>query len=530
MAEDIKNNVENVIDSIIQDVQTETLVVASFYANPDLFLDYNEVIVEKYDFYHDTTRFLYNSIKEIYYYHTSGATGTKSTRIDEVKVNIYMNEDEERAKKWKKLKGYSYIERIMRISDLEDFEEYFNKLKKYSLLRELERKGFPAQKLLKKKNFDAASADDIVNFMERELLNIGTKIGGLEDSVILGRDMLQVVEKWREKPDFGIDIPFDTINNLIRGWRKKKLMLLGLHSGCGKSRISSKIVCFVGIYLQTPILVMVNEQDKDEWDAMILSSVINNKEFHTEENGIGKLMKKYRIDGIDETKIVTATYNEREGEIITLAAQFIEDNSCIHFMVLGKFDEPTIKRQIKRHKIRNKCEYYLYDTLKAPDHDWQGFVKTGDTLKSICMELDMGGMGTFQLTDDSLFDEILTSQAIANGKHIKHIADHLFMAKPLPRQDYEKYKILKPEDELNDSRIVDFEIKFDYYILFMDKNRGGKDKDKIILQVNKGRNMWIEEGLCVESDNQKEHRELKKEFGRLKKEKEVRNMKTALGK
>jgi hypothetical protein len=69
-----------------------------------------------------------------------------------------------------------------------------------------------------------------------------------------------------------------------------------------------------------------------------------------------------------------------------------------------------------------------------------------------------------------------------------------------------------------------------YYVVFVDKNRGGKDKDRICLRVDKGKNMWIEEGYLILSEDEKELKRIRREHKKLKQEKEVQKLKAELGK
>ncbi|WP_063562923.1 DnaB-like helicase C-terminal domain-containing protein [Paenibacillus sp. O199] len=493
------------------------LIVGSMYLNPDLFLDYSELIKSNYDFNQASNKFLYDSLVDLYSQHAG-------TEINEVKINIYMNSDTDRKAKYEYLKGYKYIDRIMKLVDLDDFPTYYEKLKKYSLLREFERKGFPVQKLMGRKDFDKICTEDIIKGMEYQINTIGTVIGGVEDSIILGHNMPDKIEEWELTPDVGVPIPFAIINGLLRGLRGKKFNLFGMHSGCGKSRTTSKIACHLGIKLQIPVLVLVNEQDEAEWLGMQISCVLNNPEF-----GFDIQMKRKGIDGIDETKIVTGTLNKDEKEIVKEAAQYIKANSKIYFLELNKYDENTLKRQIKRHKLRN-CQLIIYDTMKAPDHDWMTFVRTADMLKEVASTEDIPVWSTFQLTDDSLFNDMLTSQAIANGKHIKHVADSLMMAKPISRDQYDKFVIYNPNDPFIGESTTQLEMHINYYMVVIDKNRGGKDKDILCFEVDKGKNLWIEKGYLVPSQGEKELKQLKKENKKLKTEKEVANLRKALNK
>jgi replicative DNA helicase len=493
------------------------MIVGSFYTNPDLFLDYGELIKSKYDFNQPSNKFMYDSLMDLYSQHAG-------TEINEVKINIYMYSDPERKAKYEFLKGYKYIERLMKMVDLDDFPTYYEKLKKYSLLREFERKGFPVQKLMEKKGFEKLTNEQIIKGMEYQINTIGTVIGGVEDSVMLGKNMPEKIKNWKKSPDVGLPIPFTIINNLIRGLRGKKFNLFGMHSGCGKSRTTSKIACYLGIKLKIPVLVMANEQDEDEWDAMVISCVLNNPEF-----GFDIQMKRLGIDGIDETKIVTGALNEVESKLVDEAAEYIAQNTNIYFLELGNYDELTLKRQIKRHQLRG-CKLCIYDTMKAPDHDWMSFVKTADMLKEVAKELNIAMWSTFQLTDDSLFNDMLTSQAIANGKHIKHVADGLMMAKPISRDQYDKFVIYNPNDPFVGESTSQLDMQVNYYMCFLDKNRGGKDKDVICFEVDKGKNLWIERGYLVPSQEEKELKRLKKENKKLKSEQEVVRLRKALNK
>ncbi|MNY52023.1 hypothetical protein D3C86_1876630 [compost metagenome] len=67
-------------------------------------------------------------------------------------------------------------------------------------------------------------------------------------------------------------------------------------------------------------------------------------------------------------------------------------------------------------------------------------------------------------------------------------------------------------------------------MVFMDKNRGGKDKDILCLEVDKGKNLWIERGYLVQSSEEKELKRLKKESKKLKQEQEVVKLREALNK
>src|SRR5690606_18610100 len=214
-----------------------------------------------------------------------------------------------------KLGGWKHIEKQMELSDPDDIENYFDSIKKYSLVREFARKGFPVQKILHHKSFPKMKAEDIVRFMRFNVDNINTVIGGGKSSVLLGKDLKQTIQKWKESPDIGEEIPFPLWHSLFRGWRKGKLIVDGMMSGNGKSRRASKVAAYVGMKKSIPTLVLVNEQEKEEWDAMMASVVANNKEF-----GFWQSEEDY----IDETDILLGQCTDEQYAKLDLITDWIE--------------------------------------------------------------------------------------------------------------------------------------------------------------------------------------------------------------
>ena len=132
--------------------------------------------------------------------------------------------------------GYSTIQGYMEIADLNDFSQYYDTLKKFSLIRELDRKGFPTSRILDHPKFDKISSDKIIMSMRASLDKIQTVIGGQSDSILLGQDMLKTVLNWKDKPAMGYHFPWDMWTFFFRGWRSGKLVIDGMLSNEGKSR------------------------------------------------------------------------------------------------------------------------------------------------------------------------------------------------------------------------------------------------------------------------------------------------------
>lgn len=149
-------------------VASEICFVGALYSNPDLYVSYGNFMRSKYDFSDPVTRFFYDNL-ETYYL-------TFSQSVDETKLNVFMSQNTERLQEYKKYKGWKTIERFMQTSDTSDIGNYFQLVKKYSLLREYERNGFPVEKILNHKRFDSLTANDIYRIIRVKTDKINTVI------------------------------------------------------------------------------------------------------------------------------------------------------------------------------------------------------------------------------------------------------------------------------------------------------------------------------------------------------------------
>lgn len=464
-------------DNLYYDIATEVLFVGCLYSKPQLFINYESLVKSKYDFHDDDMRFLYDCF-DIYY-------KTFSQEITETKITIFMSQDNDRAKKFKSIGGWKTIERQIEICDVNDIENYYKIIKKYSLIREFGRKGFPIEKLVKHKHFNKMSPDDVVNYMSYNISNISTVIGGGKTAVILGHDATKKIEEWSIEPDMGEKLPFPIWTDLFRGWRKKKLILDGMLSNEGKSRKVARIAAYMSIIEKQPLLILANEMDEDEFFAMLLSTVMNSSEFGFNCN-------------IEERKVLLGTYDsEDEYELALEVGKYIEENSKIYFLEMNSYSDDDLRREIKKYTLLG-VNFVFYDTLKGYHTDaWDTLKQTATMLKDIGNELNVGIYGSFQLSDEAKNFNIedFNSSIIANSKQIKHICDHMLLGRRIPLSRYDKYMIKHDswgEIELDRNKV--------YYGNMIEKNRGGAKGVIVVYEVNLDLNTWIEKGYLIKNE------------------------------
>ena len=147
-------------------VQAEILFVGSIAKDLDLIVNYSTFMRSKYDFSDPATKFFYDNL-ETYFL-------TFSQTLDETKMNVFMSQNEERLKLYKQYKGWKTLQRFMTLADENDVKNYFDTVKKYSLVREYGRNGFPVEKILSHRNFDKMSPNDIYRIIRTKADKINT--------------------------------------------------------------------------------------------------------------------------------------------------------------------------------------------------------------------------------------------------------------------------------------------------------------------------------------------------------------------
>lgn len=463
------------------DIINEGLVVGCIYKDPDVYIEYGTTIKSKYDFFDDVTKFLFDCFEDYY--------KSFSQEVSESQVNTFMVKDNDRKLKYKKYGGWKTIQRFIDLCNVDDFQNYYDTLKKYSLIRELGRLGFPTQRILEHPKFDQIKAEQVTMSMRTALDKTHTIIGGGDDSVLLGNDMTSVVKKWREVPDMGIDFPWKSWTDLFKGWRKKKLIIDGMLSNEGKSRRMMYLVAFVGLILGKKILVLANEMDEDDLKSAMITTVCNNEEFGFCYN-------------IPERNITLGEYSSEEEYLKVLeVAEYIEKNTQIIYKDMEDYSDKSIEHEIRKHVLGRGVEYVCYDTLKGYRGDnWETVKQTTTHLRDIVKALNIGGYATIQLTDDSYFMDIFdfSSNNIANAKQLKHVVDGMWLERRIPLENYGDYEYIDSWNqrmELDKKKVI--------YGAKLDKNRAGGKGFVIFYEVNLDLNTWVEMGVGIRKESSK---------------------------
>jgi replicative DNA helicase len=496
-------------------ITNEILVVGSFYKQPDLSVSYSNFIRPKYDFYDDATRFYYECFELMY--------KTFSQTIEEVKVNSFMSENSERFTHYREYGGFQTIrDWIAIVSDIEDFKNHFETLKKYSLVREYNRSGYNVEKIINHKKFNEWKAIDIYKLMRSKVDKISTVILSNQESVILNEGATKDILNYLIKPQAGISYPWPVIDEMFRGCRLSKAVLNGFLSNEGKTRNLIMLFAYIALVKNQPVLIMSNEMDEEDLRSCLITTVINNEcfqELHKikikkpeSEIVLGKyrdsngafIEREVDEDGIfieSESDYTTRVYQQSEEfKQVLEIGKWIEEkkDKLIFFKDVGDdYSDERLEFEIRKHHLVYGISYVGYDTFKGYKSDEWSMIKQSFTkFKEITKELNIFSWSVFQLADLSIDTDIfdLSSMNIANAKQIKHVVDYMLLGKKIDTEDYGKYQYLNL-NSYGTPGISQLNANKKYFAMKPEKNRGGSKNNYILFEYDLDYNIWLNAGI-----------------------------------
>lgn len=491
------------------------MLIGCIYKQPEFLIEVGQYIKSKYDFYDPVTRFLYDNAMIMY--------ETRSQTFNKTTIAAFMAEDPDRLQQFKKYGGYRTIEEYMKLGLEDNFNNYYECLKKYSLLREYQRNGYNIQRIVDHAKFELFTALDIYRLIRSKVDRIHTVILTHSEAEILNAGIIETINSCMERPDMGLSLPYPILNDLFRGLKLKSMMAVGMLSNAGKSRFMFKLIAYVTLVLKQKVFVLLNEMTVEEMRYALITTVLNNKEFK-ELHGIttrknereitlglykddhGKYIYREQDDWGDfeesvEEYIQRVSKNSIEYRKLMKVAKWIEDET--HGLIFAKdvngaYDDKTLEFEIRKASIVHGIQYVFYDTLKQETDfvsDWGALKATTTKLTEFAKQLNMFIYASIQLTDDAnhMRPEDLTSSQIANAKQLKHVLHTLMLFKEIERKDYNKYRFYAKNQDWGEPSEHELEVNKRYYIGVIDKNRFGSKK-KLLFEVNLDTNEWYEMG------------------------------------
>ena len=274
---------------------------------------------------------------------------------------------------FKSQKGEEWLLKVSEIAVANAFDYYYDRLKKFSLLRAYDAYGINIE--------DIYDPDDIIDTKKRQfqeerldnmsLLEIATIIDNkietiklkyvedvVEDAQQAGEGIFDLINGFKENPEAGVPLYGPLINTVTRGARLKKFYLRSAATGVGKSRSMVADACYIGC-----------NQMYDEIFGWIKTGPAQPTLFITTEQELGEVqtMMLAFLSNVNEEHIIDGQYEGDEEERVNKAAQLIIDAS-LYVEVLPDFSLQDIENKIKKN-VRDHNIKYVFNPKRVWENE-----------------------------------------------------------------------------------------------------------------------------------------------------------------
>ena len=409
-------------------------VLGGIIKEPSILAETEKYNLSIADFNSTFEKLLFRAISGLY------VQGARSINIIDIENSF--NADLSAKKIFESNNGIEYLQDVEEFVDKDNFDYYYNKLKKINLLRDLQHQGinisqFYCEDLTNEKafeinsKFETLSIQEIVDAIKRKVLNLESSYikSDATETRSAYDGMEELIENISEGYS-GIGMPIQGIiyNEIVSGARKGAFYIRSGGSGVSKTRQAVGDACFLAYpvrYNQTTcnweqvgsnekVLFIATEQDFSEIQKMILAY----------------------LTSINQSRFKYGKFNEREKQIIAQALMVMEEYKD-NFQIV-RMPNPTIvlvKNIVRENCLINKVEYVFYDYIFIGPSllgEFKGFNLRNDevllmfatALKDLAVEQNICVMTSTQLNakgDDN--QNIKNEGALAGGRSTINKAD-----------------------------------------------------------------------------------------------------------
>lgn len=419
---------------MLSDKNAVLQVIGSLMKKPSLLSEKDKYNLQPSDFESRFERYIFIAILNSY---TNGAQ-----TLSEIDIDNYLMEHKDQYLLFQQNNGISYLQDALDMSTPENFEYYYNRIKKFNCLKDLKKSGFDISEFYEEnelnprqfeinQRFETLKPKDIFDGLKRKIYKVeGEYVEGdasVTTDVSVGID--ELLEKLKNSPDAGARFQGKYFNTVTRGARKGKYYLVSLASGIGKTRFLLGEACYLSFPMRyswetmewkitgnaEKTLFIATEQTKEEIQTMIVAY----------------------LTGINEDVIIYGHFTKEQQTIIDQAKEVIKkykDNLMIVQIPMPSVE--VVKSIVRQNCIVNDIKNVIFDYIFSNPALLNEFrdlkiredvalLMLSTALKDLAVEQDVFMMSATQLNSSQDTNEkgIKNQNSIRGSKSIVDKAD-----------------------------------------------------------------------------------------------------------
>ena len=423
------------------DRNTILQIFGSLMKHPQYLSESDKYNLTPNDFYFRFDKYVFSAIDNLY---RNGAE-----RIQPIDVENYLSTNESAKLIFKQQKGIEYLQDADYLSEVQNFQYYYKKLKKFNLLTDFQEKGFdisefyvenPVTKKAMEVNekFESLEIEDILEGIKRKLLSIEREFiqNDTTETIKVADGIEDILTEAEERTDVGIPLQGEIFNEICAGARKGIFVLRSGGSGVSKTRQAVGDACFMAFPFRY-------EETEGKW--IQIGSCEKVLFIATEQSAkeIQKMILAY-LTGFNETKFRYGGFTEKEQAIVRQALWMLKQYQDNFYIV--RMPNPTIelvKTIVRENVLMHDIGYVFYDYIFiSPSllNEFKGFNLRNDeillmfstALKDLAVELQIFMMSSTQVNANADSNQNIRNEAsIAGSRSIINKADiGVIMARP----------------------------------------------------------------------------------------------------
>ena len=446
----------------LSDRQAYSQIIGCLMHKPLLFLEFTDIKTSDFDF--KPARICFNTIYKMY---SEGATELIPLEIDQeiercggATLQAYQAEE-----------GLDFLKKSYEYAQLGNFEMYYKRLKKCSLLRKLQKAKYdisefyidekdiksPLQEVELNEHLDQASIEDILNSVEKgysEIRNEFLNGGKTQGDPAVGVN--ELIEDLRKSPSIGPSLEGRIFSTVCRGAREGCFYLKSASTSGGKSRTSVFDACRLAypkrwsakansfieeldVYgeVREPrkVLFIVTEMDKEEIQTIMLAY----------------------LSGVDEDHILTGKYEFGEYTRVKVAAKIIQEYSG--YFLIEEISDPNLQNveaTIRKYATVDNVKYVFFDYIHSTASMIGQFTRNNiredvilmmmaNQLKQLAKDYNLFIFSATQVNAGAMGNEEMTFMDEKNIRGAKSIADKADVGYVMTRINQKGWNSLLPQ-------------------------------------------------------------------------------------
>ena len=346
-------------------------VIGCLMYKPLLFLEYPDIQPQDFDL--RPARVCLLAIKKLY---EAGATVLTPLEVDQE----IERSGAAAAQVYKAEGGLDFLKNSYEYAQLGNFELHYKRVKKYSLLRRLQKahydisKYYIADKDVKDpqleveiiERLEKASLEDILNNVEKEYSEIRNDfLNGGRTKGDPAEGLTTLIEDLRKSPSIGPSLEGKIFSSVCRGAREGCFFLKSASTSAGKSRTSIFDACHIAYpkrwsHEKNTFIeeIQANGEPREPRKVLFIVTEMDKEELQT-------IMLAY-LSGVDEDNILTGNYDLGELTRVRQAAKIIEEYSG--YFIVEEISDPNLQNveaTIRKYATVDEVKYVFFDYIHS---------------------------------------------------------------------------------------------------------------------------------------------------------------------